>query len=206
MNKPIKKTALVAVAGLLLFSSCSSTKTIDTWRNRTFEGKYVRNILVACVNYPFDNRQLEDGFVSRFREYGVRALPFSAESPNGTFTAKKGRAEARRLKSDAVLTIRLISVKEKEDWERFAPAPELPAELYIESMPQPTPLVYPFDVDDVVVESSLYDTASGKLIWRLHSETIKRGSPGKEYIMSGRLAASLSAKVVRSLYDSKLIR
>jgi len=206
MNRPIKRAILITVAGLLLFSSCSSTKTIDTWRNRAFEGRYAENILVACVHYPFDERQLEDSFVSRFREYGVRALSFSAESPNEKFTAKKGRAEARRLKSDAVLTIRLISVKEKEDWERFAPTPEVPAELYMESVPQSPPLVYPFEVDDVVVESSLYDTASGKLIWRLHSETIKRGSPGKEYILSGRLAASLSAKVVRSLHDSKLIR
>ncbi len=206
MNVWIRKTALIAVTSLLLFSSCSATKTIDTWRNSTFEGRYAGNILVAGVNYPFDTRQLEDSFVSRFREYGVQSVSFSAVSPGSTFTAEKGRTEAIRLKSDAVLTIRLISVKEKEDWERFAPTPDVPAELYMESMQQAPLLAYSFEVEDVVAECSLYDTASGKLIWRLHAETIKRGSPGKEYIMSGRLAASLSAEVVKSLRDGKLIR
>jgi hypothetical protein len=206
MNTRIKNAALVVVASLLLFPSCSSTKSIDIWRNSTFEGRYAGNILVVSVNYPFDKRQLEDSFVSRFREYGAQAVSFSASSPEGNFTVERGRAEAKRLKSDAVLTIRLISVKEKEDWVRFAPTPEVPAELYMESMQQSPPFAYSFEVEDVVVESSLYDTASGKLVWRLHSETIKRGSPGKEYIMSGRLAASMSAVVVKGLRDSKLIQ
>jgi len=206
MNTRIKKTALVVVTSLLLLSSCSTTKTIDTWRNSTFAGRYEGHILVAAVHYPFDKRQLEDRFVSRFRENGVQAVSFCASSPDENFTVKRVRAEARRLKSDAVLTIRLINVKEKEEWERFAPTTEVPAELYMESMQPAPPIAYPFEVEDVVVESSLFDAASGKLIWRLHSETIKRGSPGKEYIMSGRLASSLSAKVVKSLRDSKLIR
>ena len=68
------------------------------------------------------------------------------------------------------------------------------------------PLEYQFEKEDLVIESSLYDTVSGKLIWRLHSETIKRGSIGKENIMNNRLVASLSKKVVEKLRDSRLIR
>lgn len=196
----------VLAACLVFFSSCSSTRTIDTWRDSAYKGRYAGHVLVAGVSYPFDKRQLEDGFVARFHEYGVRAVSFQSLSPQPKLTLDSIRREAVRLKSDAILTVRLISLREKEEWDRFVPKPEVPAELYMESMVRYTPIDYELTVDDFIVESSLFDTASGKLIWKLHSETIKRGSIGKEYMMTGRFVASLSAKVLKNLRDSELIK
>jgi hypothetical protein len=155
----------------------------------------VVNVLVAGVSYPFDKRQLEDGFVARFRAYGIRAVSFQSLSPQAKVTLDSIRREA----------VRLISVKEKE-WDRFAPTSEVPAERYMESTAQSQPFDYRFTVDDFVVENSLYDAVSGRLIWRLHSETIKRGSIGEEHIMTGRFVSSLSGKVLKNLQDSQLIR
>jgi hypothetical protein len=205
MNKLIKEVGVVIVTCLILLSSCSSTKTIDTWKDSTYKGRYIEKVLVAGISFPFDSRQLEDAFIARFQEYGIQAVSLKAISPDMKYTVDNVRAEAEKVKSDSVLTIRMIGMKEKEAWERFMTTPEIPGPLYMESMQYP-PLDYQFEKEDLVIESSLYDTVSGKLIWRLHSETIKRGSIGKENIMNNRLVASLSKKVVEKLRDSRLIR
>ena len=207
MYKLIKDVGVVIVMFLILLclSSCSSTKTIDTWKDSTYKGRYIEKVLVAGISFPFDSRQLEDAFIARFQEYGIQAVSLKAISPDMGYAVDSVRAGAKRVKSDSVLTIRLISVKEKEEWEHFVPTPENPSVLYMEAIQSP-PQDYQFEKEDLVIESSLYDTVSGKLIWRLHSETIKRGSIGKENIMIDRLVASLSKKVVEKLRDSRLIR
>jgi hypothetical protein len=205
MNKLVKEVSIAVVACLILFSSCSSTKTLDTWKDSTYKGRYIEKVLVAGISFPFDSRQLEDTFIARFQEYGIQAVSLKAISPDMKYTVDSMRAEAQRIKSDSVLTIRMIGMKEKEEWERFVPTPEFTGPLYMESMQYP-PLDYEFEKEDLVIESSLYDTVSGKLIWRLHSETIKRGSIGKENILNSRLVASLSKKVMEKLRNSGLIR
>ena len=129
MYKLIKDVGVVIVVCLILLSSCNSTKTIDTWKDSAYNGRYIEKVLVAGISFPLDSRQLEDAFVARFQEYGIQAISLKAISPNMKYTVDNARAEAERVKSNSVLTIRMIGMKEKEEWERFVTTPEIPGPM-----------------------------------------------------------------------------
>jgi hypothetical protein len=103
---------------------------------------------------------------------------------------------------DAIFTVRVVSIGEKEVIDSFAPPPEaLPGWSY--SWPiytlQTPPSTYNIEEKDIVVESNLYDAATGKLMWRVRSEIIKPGSTAK-------LIDEMSRKIMENIRADKLIR
>jgi hypothetical protein len=187
---------------ILLLSSCGGTKLSGDWKDSAYERRYVKNVLVVGISQQYDRKRLEDAFVKKLQEHRVNAVSLSSIPLEKKSTMYDVKAEAVKLQCDAVLKIQLISISEKEERVDIAPPPEVSPE-WSYSFPiymlQTPPTEYEVVKEDIVIESSLYDTSTEKLIWRVRSETIKHGS-------IGNLIDSISKTIIEDLHSNRLIR
>ena len=170
---------MALVIGLFLLSSCGGTKLSNGWLNSAYEGRYVKSVLVVATSDQFDKRKLEGTFAKHFQEHGLRAASLASIAKKKEMTSADVRAEATSLSMDAIFTVRIVSIGEKEFVDHFAPPPEASPE-WSYSWPiytiQRPPAEYTFEEKDIVMELNLYDASTGRLMWRVRSETIKPGS------------------------------
>ncbi len=202
MKNLSKGAGLTIIACIILLSSCGGTKLSGTWKNSAYEGRYVKKVLVVRISQQYDRKQLEDAFVKRLQEHRVNAVSLRSISLEKKSASYDVKAEAVKLQCDAVLKIQLVSINEKEERMDIAPPPDISPEWSYSfpiHMLQTMPTEYEVVKEDIVVESSLYDTSTGRLIWRARSETIKRGSIGS-------LIDSMSKTVIEDIRNNKLIR
>jgi hypothetical protein len=197
-----KRIGIALIIGLFFLSSCGGTKLSNPWINSAYEGRYLKNVLVVAISDQFEKRKLEGTFARHFQEHGVKAVSLASTTEKKELTSADVRAEAAKLSMDAIFTVRLVSISEKEVIERFAPPPESsPGWSY--SFPiynlQTPPQEYKIEEKDIVVESNLYDVSTGELMWRVRSETIKPGS-------TANLIDEASRTVMKNLSAGKLIR
>jgi hypothetical protein len=202
MKNLSKGAGITIIACIILLSSCGGTKLSSAWKDSAYEGRYVKKVLVVAISQQYDRKRLEDVFVKRLQEYRVNAVSLSSISSEKKSTRYDVNVEAAKLQCDAVLKIQLISISEKEERVSIASPPEVFPE-WSYSFPiytlQTPPSEYEVVKEDIVIESSLYDTSAEKLIWRVRSETIKRGS-------IGGLIDSISKTVIEDLHNNKLIK
>ena len=193
-------TALVV--GLFFLSSCGGTKLSNGWLNRAYEGRYLKNVLVVATSHQFDKRKLEGTFAKHFQEHGVKAVSLASVTKKKELASADVRAEAARLSMDAIFTVRIVSIGEKAAMDRFAPPPETSPD-WSYSFPiytvQTPPMEYKFEEKDIVMESDLYDASTGKLMWRVRSETVKPGS-------MANLIDEVARMVMKDLGAGKLLR
>ena len=192
----------IAVIFLFLLSSCGGTKLTNPWVNKDFEGRYVKSVLVVGIAKQFDKRKLEEAFAVQFQTHGVKAVSLASVAVKKEMTSAEVRAEAVKLGSDAIFTVRLMGVTEKETVDRVNPPRESTPEwnysfpIY---MVQSPPMEYRYEEKEVVMESNLYDVSTGHLMWKVRSEITKRGSTDK-------LIDAASKTVVKNLVAARMIR
>jgi hypothetical protein len=196
------RMGIVLIIGLFFLSSCGGTKLSNPWVNSAYEGRYLKSVLIVAISDQFEKNKLEGAFAKHFQERGVKAVSLASITERKELTSAEVRAEAAKLSMDAIFTVRVVSIGEKEVIDRFAPPPEAsPGWSY--SWPiysaQPPPVEYRITEKDIVVESNLYDAATGKLMWRVRSETIKPGSTGK-------LIDEISRTVMKNIRTDRLIK
>ena len=197
-----KRISIAFIIGFFLLSSCAGVKVTDEWKDRSYEQRYLQNTLVVGISDLFDKQKLEDVFTRNFRENGVKAVPFISISQKKKVTMADVRAEAVKFKNDAIFMVRLIGMSDKEVREYIAPPLEISPEwsyshpIYTLETP---PTEYDIHKEHVVLECSLYDMSTGKLMWRVRSETIKPGS-------TIDIIDSISRTVMKNLRNDKLIR
>jgi len=195
-------TIIAIITGLSLLSSCGGAKLTNPWVNSAYEGHYLKNVLVVGISDQFDKRKLEDAFVSQFGEHGVKAISLESTPGKKELTSADVKAEAARLGCDAVFTVHILGITEKEVIDRFNPPPEASPDwsysfpIY---MVQPPPVTYRFEQKHIVMESYLYDTSTGSLMWRVRSEIAKSGSTAK-------LIDQASRTVIKNLIAAMMIR
>lgn len=196
------RMGIALIIGLFFLSSCGGTKLSNPWINSAYEGRYLKNVLVVAISDQFEKRKLEGAFARHFQEHSVNAVSLASITEKKELTSADVKAEAVRLNMDAIFTVRVVSISEKEVIERFDPPPEAsPGWSY--SFPiynlQTPPVEYRIEEKDIVVESNLYDAATGKLMWRVRSETIKPGS-------TANLIDEISRTVMKNIRADRLIR
>lgn len=201
MNNLSRGTGLTIVACVILLSSCGSTKLSSAWKDSAYEGRYVKNVLVVGTSRQYDKKRLEDVFVERLQEYRVNAVSLESVPREKNSTGYDIKTEAVKLRCDAILKIQLSSSNAKKERVDITPPPEFsPGWSYAQPIVtlQTPPTEYEVVTEDIVVESSLYETSTQKLIWRVRSETVKPGSIGSHI-------GSISKAVVEDLRDNRLI-
>lgn len=202
MKTQSSRIGIALMIGLFFLSSCGGTKLSNPWINSAYEGRYLKSVLVVAISDRLEKKRLEGAFAKHFQEHGVNAVSLASTTEKKELTSTDVKAEAAAKGMEAIFTIQLISISEKEIMERFAPPPEASPD-WSYSFPiyyvQQPPVEYRFSEKDIVVESSLYDTATGNLMWRVRSETIKAGSTDK-------LIDEASRMVMKNIKAGRLIR
>jgi hypothetical protein len=202
MDRPSRRIVVALVMGLFFLSSCGGTKLINPWMDSAYKGRYLKNVLVVGMSDLLDRRTLfEDTFARNFQEQGVNTVSLASLAPKKEATREDAKAEAVKAGMDAIFAIRLVSISEKEFLARVVPPPEtsgLDMGYSVLSLAPPE-TDYVKDKKLIVMESTLYDTATEKIIWRTRTETIDPQSIGD-------LTDAISRAVMKNLRANKLIR
>lgn len=200
----IQRIIMVAMAVHLLFFSAScapTTKLTRVWRDDTHKGGFLRSIMVVGVSKnALRGKFLEDAFVKEFERKGLRATASGAQvSSNRALDVDTIRAEAQRLKMEAIFVTHFVSIKDKSVFLHPS-IPPPPGEGSFASYYSSAQYSGRDEEEtNVRLKSNLYETSTEKLIWSVSSETIDADTVDE-------LVDSLAKVVIKNLRQDNLIQ
>ncbi|MDH3631072.1 MAG: YpiF family protein [Gammaproteobacteria bacterium] len=179
MNKSILIKAATLALTVLVIAGCANTKPIGEWSNKSFSGN-LNNILIIGVTSRSDRRQVfEAKFVEGLAALKVKATPSYELIESSLYLSRAVVENAIKGQDiEAVLVTRIAGVKEKEVYR----APDNQDEnlsyfsYYDKSFHQAND-GYTAQYRTVALETNLYDTESGDLVWSMQSETMDASQP-----------------------------
>jgi len=192
-------TIILALTALAL-TACASSPPIVEWRRESYTNK-VDNILIIGVSENAERRYtFENTFVDVLAANKIRAIPsrnLLTSSINLRREIVEKAIEGQPV--DAVLITRVAGVKEKETYQLPENYDYQRADSgYYDSALQETNKGYYANEKLLLLETRLYDTASGEMIWSLQSGSLAEAKPKK-------IIEDLIQLTVRTLADSGLI-
>ena len=189
--------------GLFLSTSCSSTKLTSVWKDRTYRGGILENVMVVGVSDELPLRKrFEYEFVREFKRYGVKAVSSAEVIPQDKELNRETiEAEVKKRGIGAVFVTHLAGTGER------AVYPDSPIFGYRGRFDVDYPAVqdyvhgpgYHTKRKFVKLESNIYDIKTGKLIWSVKSETFDPKS-------ATEIMKSLSKAVMENLQENDMIR
>jgi len=170
---------LVVVALAWLLASCASTTLQSTWRDPAFQGGAFKRIFVLGLSARdvTARRVLEDTVAAKLMAAGVEAVP------GWQFLANDGPADEAALtaavassRADAMLMVRLLGVDTQTTfWPPMGPRfgwYGFYSGWY--AYPQIT------QTQIAVIETTLFDVRSQRIVWSATSETVNPSSVRKD--------------------------
>ena len=211
-----KKRNLISVTAVLCLSvvaSCSLTNLNAVWMDPQYQGGKLKNVLVigGSTNQVV-RRIFEDEFTARLKTRGTHAIPsYSIFPSENTLDKDAIESKSRELGIDAMLIARVVDTKTKR---QLTPTPynSYYRNTYFYDWPNRYSRFYSGTVsaryyDDrryyseyevVNLETNLYDTQTGKLIWSALSDTVIGGSSDLE-------VSSIVEVIMKKLSENQLI-
>ncbi len=174
----IARSTFVLALTALIISACA-TKPTAVWQEPSFTGS-VDNILIIGVSESDSSRRLfEDTFVrdlSALQINSISSYKILPEVKNLTRENIESAIDGEKI--DAVLVTQLLGI---EDAEVYHPPVYYPYSrsyygYYSHSMARAAPGYYA-KYRIFKLETSLYDTATQKLIWSMQSDSIDHSTP-----------------------------
>jgi len=192
---------------LVVLTSCGGTNLTYVWKDPRYGGGYLASVMVVGVSEDVARRRLfEEVFVRELEKRGIKAVAsIKALGPDAQLTRDTVKAEADRLRVDAVLATRLMSAGKEEIYQ--PPSVSTMPSDYARSLDL---YFYGFDAQSaypgarakqyvVRLETNLFDTDTEKLIWTASSQTVEPESV-REVI------ESLCEDVMDRLHQDRLLR
>ena len=198
---------------LLVAASCSLTNLNAVWKDPQYQGGKLKNVLVigGSTNQVV-RRIFEDEFTARFKSRGTNAIPSYTIFPSEkTLDKDTIESKSRDLGIDAMLIARVVDTKTKRE---LTPAPSnfYYRDTYFYDWPNRYSRFYagPFsagpynnrlyysEYEVVNIETTIYDTQTGKLIWSALSYTVLGGSTALE-------VSSVAEVIMKNLTENQLI-
>jgi hypothetical protein len=155
-------------------ASRSSTVMTDTWKDKTYQGKPQKIIVIMVARYPDTRNMFEDRFVGELSNRGNNAFQSYSVIPYEHLRDKElVKAKIKNSDADTVLISRLVDTKTIESYN--------PGMIYV--VPDPyydwwgyyavvfADYGYTGDVSVAYIETNIYDVKTEKLIWSGHSKT-----------------------------------
>lgn len=193
----------VPVASLLL-AACQTTSINSAWFDPSFTGGPMKKIDVVAVGTNLTNRRVfEDIFAQKLRDAGVdgvagyTVVPDEARATEAPFNAAVARTGAQ-----ALLVVRLLGVDTRTQvsttmvptgamWGAGRWGGGWGGGMFGPSM-VPVSEVQQYDL--AIVETTLYDVQTGRVVWAATTQTLNRSSvqreaPGFADVIIGQLAA-----------------
>lgn len=167
--------ALLAVGAI----ACESTRATSEWRDYSFPGSKLRRLLIiAIAENERDRRSYEDTFVAGLRGSGVQGVASWTVLPRNEKVSQDAISAAINDRQfDAVLVTHVVGVEDTEIYH--PPRTVYAAPRYSLGYYDYYSRVYDYVYEPgyytkhklVRLESNLYETESGHLIWSMQSET-----------------------------------
>jgi len=172
---PFVKVMVVFFTTCGVLACTPVTKLTETWKAPNYGGGQIEKVLVIAIAKQAGKRNLFEGeFVKLFNDYGIAAHPSAAILPKDTKINREAvRAAIAGAGIDSVFVMKLIEVKEEEVYT--PPQMNYSAHGYMGHMMNPMPDTfmpgYYSMLVNVKLETTLYETAKGELVWSAVSET-----------------------------------
>lgn len=172
------KTFLLVLVALAL-GACATTRPVHEWRNEKISGPIDSVLVIAAFERSTQRRVYEDLFVQDLEAYATEAIPsYSLMTSQVEISRATVEAAVRGRAIDAVLVTRLLGVEKVEAYE--PPTSRVYYRsyhgYYQHALTETSPGYYRrFNL--LSIETVLYDTASGELIWSMQSESIEPSTP-----------------------------
>lgn len=183
------RTTVLFIAALLLamLSGCASTRLIGTWSEPTYKNKIQKILVVGLAQNESIKRSYESTLSEVIRAKGAQAEPAGDMLPVGSEATKESIKAAIAGKGfDTVLVTRLVSKQEEQRYVPGTPYP-VPHSYYYgfnDYYMNVYPTVYSpgYLVNDTIVnlETNIYETEGGKLVWAVMSESFNPDDVNKE--------------------------
>jgi len=184
MRKHITHTVTI-LAAILLLAGCASTTLQSQWRDPGYTSGPFRKVFVIGLSARdvTARRIFEDVMVAKLMEAGVQAVPEWQHLPSdGPLPEGSVSAAVDGTGADAVLIARLVGIDTRISVSPGAvPGPGFgwygPYAGWYSGW-YAAPQVTQYDV--VIVETSLFDTKTKRLVWSATSQTVDPASVQKE--------------------------
>ena len=171
---------IVAVAALLLMTSCSLTKFSAVWRDEAYQGRPDKIMVVADSRGLADRKLFEDQFVGDVMNHGVEAVASYPALLDSAITDTNAISlQAESAGADAVLTSTVTGTA--------ATDVEFPWAHYRDSY--------------LNVQTNLYSAKTNRLIWTATSRTWQRDGIFDRVVMQ-----SLSRSVTKRMSQQGLLK
>ena len=173
----LKLTTLILTA--LVINACASSGPIGEWRKEGFSGVLNDILVIGVTSRSTRRRVFEDKFIEEFAALGVDATPSYKLIESSMYLSREiveKAIEGQNL--GAVLVTRLAAIKEAQVYQ--------PPDDEDENLSYFTYYDKAFHKKDrgttttygiLTLETNLYDTQSGELVWSMQSQAIDTSQP-----------------------------
>ncbi len=212
-----RRRMILALACLGVLASCATTSLTNTWRDPGYTGGALKKLLVVGITRDATiRRTFEDIFSAQLKSRGVEAIPSYTLIPeDGQADEATLRAAVKKSGVDAVITTRVVGIDQRTatspGYVQSYGAPVYPYPFAI-GVPPPgvgfygyyantwsyyqPPTTYTYE--EATLETSLFDAASGKLVWVATSVTFETQATAKA-------SSELAKIIIDQLTKDKLI-
>lgn len=207
MKRTLRYFLVLTIISTLCLSCAAPTKLTWVWKDETYDGGYIDNIMIIGVSEnPIRRRMFEDIFVKKFEKNGVKAVSSADVLPEDKeLTREIVLAEAEKLGVDAILVTYLLTVMRKEKFVEPSTS-DYPHPAYarfdIYSYSTGVYSTYGGSYEEkrkIELETNIYETESQMVIWSAKSLTVD-----PKYVHE--LTDSLFKAVKEGLRNNKLIK
>lgn len=171
------KSVMALLAALCIAGCFVSTNVQTDWKDPTFQGAF-RKVLVVCLAKEMLVRNsLEDDFVAQFAKRGVVAVPSYTIFPTTQGIEKEMvKDKVREINADGVLLIRPIEKGSMDMGQNPARSTDF---VYYDSWGGTESQNFLVPNTDIIafyrVETSLFESVKGKVVWQAVSDTFEDG-------------------------------
>jgi hypothetical protein len=174
MMKKMKLFPLLLVIFASFFVSCASTTVTDVWKDKAYQGKAQKIVVIMVAKSPDMRKMFEDRFTAELQKRGNNSIQSYTIIPMEQLPDKElVKSKIRDLGADTVLISRLVDTKTIQS---YRPGLIYVVPDYYYGWSGYYTIVfadygYTGDVRVAYIETNLYNVKTEKLIWSGHSKT-----------------------------------
>ena len=196
----LRTPGLALIAALLI--ACAAAKPIGEWRDESYTGK-IDNILIIGVTARNERRRaFETRFVEALAARGISATPSYRLLPSSVNLTRESVEQAiEGANISGVLVTRLAGIKQAEVFRQPSGYGQDDDYFTHYNLKRRETTEAYYDQHRVLtLETNLYDTASGNLVWRMQSEAIDASRPSD--VIAAQVELTIKTLMKRGLIAS----
>lgn len=175
----LPRIAVITVFSIIIAACASASKPLGQWRDPGFSGKFDSMLVIGVTTRSTRRRVFEDKFVEALQADEVEAVPSYSLITSTMDLSRVAVSKAIEGKNlDAVLITRMVGIRDQETYQRPGGQDEtMNYFTYYDNALEQTSDGYYSQFRVFTLETSLYDAASGEMVWSMQSEIMDASRP-----------------------------